>query len=218
MKKCATQNKMSGVSDARIAVTGCPAGSTWAEELIAGTFYNYSCMIATRTPTVEELLSGSERCEFVQGAKVEKDLPSFQHGQFQVILGAALTTYGRQSGLGAAVSEWHHRFGPEDDVRVYIPDIVFLKAPRHLNPPRYANEASDVMIEIVSPTDSPTGLLDKVEFYLYYGALSVWVVDPTEKRIHIYSPGKPVRRFTPLDTLTDPVLPGFALPLSEIFG
>jgi Uma2 family endonuclease len=45
----------------------------------------------------------------------------------------------------------------------------------------------------------------------------VWVVDPDEKCIHIYAPGKPARRFTPPDTLTDPVLPGFDLPLSELF-
>jgi Uma2 family endonuclease len=81
----------------------------------------------------------------------------------------------------------------------------------------YADRASDVMIEIVSPTESARRLTAKVEFYLQNGARSVWLVDPEARRIDVYAPGKPMRTFGSSDTLTDAVLPGFELPLRDIF-
>ena len=73
------------------------------------------------------------------------------------------------------------------------------------------------MIEIVSPSESAARLTAKVEFYLQNGARSVWVVDPQTRRIDVYAPGKSMRSFGPDDTLTDPVLPGFELPLGDVF-
>ena len=73
------------------------------------------------------------------------------------------------------------------------------------------------MIEIVSPSESAARLTAKVEFYLQNGARSVWVVDPPTWRIDVYAPGKSMRTFGQGDTLTDAVLPGFELPLCDIF-
>ena len=78
--------------------------------------------------------------------------------------------------------------------------------------------ASDVMIEIVSPSESASRLTAKVEFYLQNGAQSVWVVDPDQRRIDAYAPRKPMRTFRENDALVDPLPPGFELPLGAYFG
>jgi Uma2 family endonuclease len=176
-------------------------------------------MIATKTPGVEEFLrSGeNERSEYAQGEKWEKPLPNKPHARLQLRIGSALVQYGSRSGTGEPFSEWHHRFGPEDDKRIYVPDLAFVRAPKHTQAPDYADCASDVMIEIVSPSESASRLTAKVEFYLQNGAESVWVVDPEERRVDVYAPGKPMRTFRENDSLIDPVLPGFELPLRGIF-
>jgi len=176
-------------------------------------------MIATKTPSIEEFLRTpeNERCEYAHGEQWEKPLPNSQHSELQGLLAAALVQYGRQSGNGKAFPEWHHRFGPEDDKRIYVPDLAFVCAPRHTRVPVYADRASDVMIEIVSPSESAARLTAKVEFYLQNEARSVWVVDPPTCRIDVYAPGKSMRTFGQGDTLTDAVLPGFELPLCDIF-
>src|SRR5438128_7003779 len=129
-------------------------------------------MTPTNTPAAEEFLrSGdNERCEYAHGDKWEKPQANKQHAQLQVHLGAALVQYGRESGNGEPFSAWHHRFGPEDDKRIYVPDLAFVCAPRHTRVPVYADRASDVMIEIVSPSESPARLTAKVEFCLQNGA------------------------------------------------
>src|SRR5229473_2832178 len=182
--------------------------------------YNRSEMIATKTPIVQEFLrcGDNERSEYAQGEKWEKPLANKDHASLHASLGSALVQYGRESGNGEPFSEWHHRFGPEDDKRIYVPDLAFVRAPKHTQLPDYADRASDVMIEIVSPSESASRLTAKVEFYLQNGAGSVWVVDPEERRIDVYVPGKPMRTFREIDTLIDPILPGFELPLRDIFG
>jgi len=134
-----------------------------------------------------------------------------------MILGAALLDYGRRSGAGKPRPEWHHRFGPPEDIRIYIPDLAFLLAPRPQTAPEYADRASDLMIEIVSPSDSASDLVDKVEFYIQNGVKSVWVVDRRKQRVDIYKPGRPARRVDAGDVLSDEILPGFELALAELF-
>ena len=176
-------------------------------------------MIATKTPSVEDFLRTLEndRCEYAHGEQWEKPLPNKQHARLQSRLSSALVQYGVNSGNGEPFTEWHHRFGPEGDIRIYVPDIAFVCAPRDTQLIDYADRASDVMIEIVSPTESARRLTAKVEFYLQNGAKSVWVVDPESRRIDVYAPGQPMRTFGSGDTLTDAVLPGFELPLLDIF-
>jgi Uma2 family endonuclease len=86
-------------------------------------------MIATRTPSVEEFLQAgdNERSEYAQGDKWEKPLANKKHAHVQMSLGAALMQYGRETGNGRPLSEWHHRFGQEDDTRIYVPDIAFVR-------------------------------------------------------------------------------------------
>jgi Uma2 family endonuclease len=177
-------------------------------------------MIATKTPTVEEFLrSGdNERFEYAQGEKWEKPFANRDHASLHASLCSALVEYGRDSGIGEPLPSWHHRFGLEDDKRIYVPDLVFVRAPKLTHLPDYADRASDVMIEIVSPSESASRFIAKVEFYLQNGAGSVWVVDPEERRIDMYAPGKPMRTYRENDILIDPVLPGFELPLRDIFS
>ena len=176
-------------------------------------------MVATSNPTVEEWIAEhGERCEFVLGAVEEKPMPNGDHSDSQISLGSALHNYGKRTGRGKVRPEWHHRFGSADDTRVYVPDLAFVLAPNQLNLPEYADRASDIMIEIVSPGQG-SELLDKVEFYLHHGARRVWVVDPQRRRVGIYSPDASPRSVSGVDgNLTDDLLPGFSLPLTELFG
>ena len=74
-----------------------------------------------------------------------------------------------------------------------------------------------MVIEILSPSES-SQMVAKVEFYLQNGAGSVWVVDPEERRIDVYTPGRPMRTYRDNDVLIDSVLPAFELPLRDIFS
>jgi Uma2 family endonuclease len=174
-------------------------------------------MTATNCPPFAELIREcGKRAEYVGGEVRDKPIPNDLHADCLVILGAALLAYGRTHNAGRPHSEWHHRFGPQSDTRVYLPDMVFVAGPKEIAD--YADRASAIMIEILSPEQRFNDLLDRVHFYLGNGARSVWIVDPEGCSIDVCKPDWRVCRFRGDDRLTDPLLPGFSLPLRELFG
>lgn len=174
-------------------------------------------MITANCPPCAELIREcGKRAEYVDGEVREKSIPNGLHADCLVMLGAALHAYGRTHNAGRPHSEWHHRFGPADDVRIYLPDMVFLPGTREIAD--CADFASELMIEILSPDTRCNDLLHREHFYLRNGAKSVWIVDPEGQSVDVCKPDWSVSRFRGNETLIDPLLPGFAISLRELFG
>ncbi|MDX2139761.1 MAG: Uma2 family endonuclease [Chloroflexota bacterium] len=108
-----------------------------------------------------------------------------------------------------------------------IPDVMFvLKAkleafqsiPDHELKPYIL--VPDIAVEVVSPTDQYSDVMKKVRRYLADGVTLVWVVDPQIREVMVFRHG--VDQPTILmgdDILTaDPVLTGYAMKLSDLFG
>lgn len=78
----------------------------------------------------------------------------------------------------------------------------------------------DLVVEVVSPTDSYSVLNDKVIRYLLDGVRLVWVVDPQTKTVSIHEPGsKQITVLDVTDTLTGgKVIPGFEIQVATIFA
>ena len=72
----------------------------------------------------------------------------------------------------------------------------------------------DFVIELRSSTDRLPYVQDKMEEYLATGARLGWLLDPLEKKLHVYAPGTDVQVLDEPDAVSgDPVLPGFTLDL-----
>jgi len=76
-----------------------------------------------------------------------------------------------------------------------------------------------VCIEVISQTDNYSDLDDKVLVYLSYGVRLVWVINPRNQTIKVYTTGSnQITQLTVNDTLTGgDVLSGFSTPVSAIF-
>src|SRR5258706_16357175 len=63
----------------------------------------------------------------------------------------------------------------------YIPDVAFISKARQSEPSHetYNTNPPDLAVEVVSPTDQPKGITDKVANYLSAGKV-VWVIYPDE--------------------------------------
>lgn len=92
-----------------------------------------------------------DRTEHAHGSVTERPVPTGSHSDCQVSFASALKIYGRKTGIGKPRTGWHHRFGPPDDIRIYVPDVVFVFTKDKPALPEYANVASELMIEIYSP-------------------------------------------------------------------
>jgi Uma2 family endonuclease len=79
--------------------------------------------------------------------------------------------------------------------------------------------APDIAIEVLSPGNSAEDVETKIAQYLNAGAKLVWIVMPKIKQVRVCRADGSQTTLRETDSLTgEPVLPGFALPLSELFA
>ena len=103
------------------------------------------------------------------------------------------------------------------------PDVSFVSFQRWPKgkpvPPTPAWEVvPDLAVEIVSPSNDAYEVLEKVEEYFACGVQRVWVIYPPFSKVYDYASTTSVRILTGADHLSGgEVLPGFELPLSELF-
>jgi len=105
------------------------------------------------------------------------------------------------------------------------PDVAFVsfdRWPKNRSIPRTDNAwnvVPNLATEVVSPTDSVVELEKKIVEYFQSGVELVWVVHPDQSKIHVYQSPTQIQVLTMTDVLDGgTVLPGFRLPLTELFA
>lgn len=102
----------------------------------------------------------------------------------------------------------------------YIPDCAFIskkKMPKPTNE-AYISTPPDLAVEVLSPSNTPEEIALKVDNYLRAGVV-VWVVNAETQRVIVHRPDAPPKIYSINDTLDGGnVLPGFTLPVKDIFA
>jgi Uma2 family endonuclease len=156
--------------------------------------------------------------EVVNGVRVEK-----QMGVYEQFIGSRLhellAPFCRQNGLGHAVIETDFRMPGTMNGRK--PDVAFVSLVRWPGPiPRVRAwaVAPDLAVEVVSPTDMMFDVIDKLHEYFRCGVRQAWLVFSNVEQVYAYTSPTAVRILGREDTLTaDDVLPGFAVPVADLF-
>jgi Uma2 family endonuclease len=129
----------------------------------------------------------------------------------------------RQHRLGVlfAAETGFKLFRDPDTVRA--PDVAFVAQARipadGVPKTGYWEIAPDLVAEVVSPNDSWAEVQDKVSDYLAAGVRLVWVVEPSTQTVTAYRSFKQAQIVTVAETLDgEDVVPGFSLPLAQLFA
>jgi Uma2 family endonuclease len=154
--------------------------------------------------------------EFIAGEIVEV-VSNPQSSNIAAIISAFLGIFVMQHNLGHVTgADGGYKVGGER----YIPDVAFIsyKRQRVLNHnDGYTPIAPDLAVEVLSPGNLDVDMDVKIANYLAAGTV-VWRVKPQEQQIAVFVPGVPVVILGIKDTLDGgDVLPGFKLPLKDIF-
>jgi Uma2 family endonuclease len=176
--------------------------------------------------TLEEFLKLPETKpakEYECGEVLKKTMPTMLHGVVQSLLSIVVGSFVLKNVLGISGSEIRCIFGPPGRERAYVPDWIFIAAPRLPGDGGPASApfrgAPDIAVEILSPDDRPGRVTRKVLFYLNNGVRIVWLVDPEDRTVTVFTPDDlDGRRLKTTDMLDGGgVLPGFSAPVSELF-
>jgi Uma2 family endonuclease len=83
---------------------------------------------------------------------------------------------------------------------------------------RFSLICPDFVVELRSRTDRLPVLLSKMEEYMANGASLGWLIDPSTRLVYVYRPNEEVVVLENSETVSgEPVLPGFALNMSELW-
>ncbi|MGH2531930.1 MAG: Uma2 family endonuclease [Thermomicrobiales bacterium] len=106
-----------------------------------------------------------------------------------------------------------------DPDTVVAPDVAYIRADRV--PPdeeldRYARLAPDVVVEILSPSDRPGQLRERIALYREVGVRLTIITDPRRRRVSLHYQDGEVIELAEDDTFDGgEVMPGFRLPVAE---
>lgn len=110
---------------------------------------------------------------------------------------------------------------PADPERVRAPDVAFVSSQRLPGgrlPDGFLVGAPDLAVEVLSPTDNPLEVQQKVRDYLEAGARLVWIIAPQAKTVTVYRADGSARLLRDQEHLEgEDTLPGLMIPLAEVF-
>ena len=79
--------------------------------------------------------------------------------------------------------------------------------------------APDLAVEVLSPSDRMADAMSKITMYLQAGVRLVWLVDPASLTVTVFRQDAAPKSFGAGESLDGgDVLPGFSVPVAEIFG
>jgi Uma2 family endonuclease len=121
--------------------------------------------------------------EYVDGEIVERTLPDLLHSRTQF----------RLAGLLFKAGETHPLYGQTElrsrvaATRVRIPDVSVYAGVEPTE--RVPTQPPLVAIEILSPDDRHSEVMQKLEEYRIWGVRHIWLVDPERRRLQVYGSG-----------------------------
>ena len=177
---------------------------------------------AKKLMTAEDLLAlpdNGMRHELMRGELVEMPPASDDHGFVGNELSWRMNAFGDQRGLGRGrLAETGFQLSPDT---VLAPDYAFISYERMAARPQprgYAQVVPDLVVEVTSPNDRQPPIDRKIRLWLEAGVRLVLAVYPNTQEVFSHHENGTVQRFGMDDTLTcEPVLPGFACPVADIF-
>lgn len=178
----------------------------------------------SRLMTAEELLAMPDdgfRYELIRGELVQMAPAGHMSSFYEMRMGIKLGAFVEDNELGRTYSASGGFTLEANPATVLAPDVAFVRQERvdaAGEGDGFFPGAPDLVVEVISPSDRLTEVGRKVEEWLAAGTRMVVVVNPRNHTVQAHTPVG-VTELTEADTLDGgDVVPGWRLPVAEIFA
>jgi Uma2 family endonuclease len=175
------------------------------------------------TATVDDVLAINDRenrlCELIDGVLVEKAM-GFRESRLAVVLCYILESYLEDNDIGIVLgADGMLRLNP---TQVRIPDVSFISwdqlPDREYPEARVPSLHPDLAVEVLSASNTPREMEQKLRDYFAAGARLVWYVDPVERSARVYTSPEAMTELDESRALEGgDVLPEFRLVIADWF-
>ncbi len=181
---------------------------------------------ARKLLTADDLLAmpdDGKRYELVQGELIEMPPPSITHAVVTGRLGYRITHFIEERNLPFIYGPEAGIYIEQEPDTIRAADYALINRQRITEPlPERGYAAGvipDLVVEVISP-DYPRSAVDaKIQMWLAAGVRIVLAIYIASREVAAHHNDGTTQRFGAGDTLTcEPVLPGFACPVDDIFA
>ncbi len=180
---------------------------------------------AKKLLTADDLMAmpdDGKRYELVRGELIEMPPTSHERGMVAARLGRRMGNFIEDHDLGHGVAADTGVNVERNPDTVRAPDYGFISYERMAEPPPsrgYADVIPDLVLEVVSPNDRQPDADAKTQMWLEAGVRLVLVAYPETREVYAHHDDGTVIRYGIDDIVRgDPVLPGFACAVADIFA
>lgn len=180
--------------------------------------------LKTRPMSADEFLALPDdglRHELIRGEVLTMPLPGGRHGAIAMEIAWQLNSHVKLRGLGRIYAAETGFLIERNPDTVRGADVAFVRSerlPLIVQPDKHVPFAPDLAVEVVSPSDRPAEIRDKVRAWLAAGAHAVWVVAVKDRSVTVHRPGADPLTLGPDDAIDgEDVLPGFRSPVRTLF-
>jgi Uma2 family endonuclease len=176
---------------------------------------------ATQLITAEQLLrlSGEGHYELVKGELFTMSPSGEEHGAITVKISSRLNDFVEAHQLGIVYgAETGFKLESDPDT-VLAPDVAFIRREKITKLSKgYRTGAPDLAVEVISPDESKRKIEQRTTRWLRGEASVVWNVYPESRTVTVHRLNADPKVLLEKDELTDDeIVPGFRLPLLQIF-
>ena len=158
--------------------------------------------------------------ELDEGRIVEVPPPGELHGAIYCLIAHLLTLYIFQRRKGYVCTNDTGLLLKRKPGTVRGPDIMLFDESRPLAKMsrKFAVHKPKLVVEVLSPSNRPSQMNRRVSQYLKRRIPLVWVVDPEDRKVTVYRPGKDLYVLDETEVVTgEDVLAGLRLPVAQLF-
>ena len=184
--------------------------------------YNLTMGISTKFTHADLLVMpyDGKRREIIDGEIFVTPSPRFRHQVISRRICGAFLKYLEAHPIGELA------YAPMDvilsEYDVLEPDLLFVLNEHRPIIEDWVRGAPDLVIEILSPTTQAIDRGPKLKVYARFGIPEYWIVDPEKNAVEVYRLEERTYRLAQIvqgqETLTSPLLAGFALAVDEVFA
>ncbi len=181
-------------------------------------------VLGTVPMTAEQLLemdAKGMRGELIRGVFCPTMAAGVEHGEIVMRLGRWIGNAVAESKSGRVMGSDSGVKIESDPDTVREPDIAYFskeRLPLGVVVRGYADVPPNLVVEVVSPSDSVREVSGKAHMWINSGVQLVWVIWPDTKIVEIYKPNRPTVSLGEDDTLSgEDILPNLTVRVTDIF-
>jgi len=168
---------------------------------------------------VERLPDDGSRYALIRGVLYRMPPTKPKHGRITGTVGRLLGNFVEERGLGEIYDQSGFIFENDPDL-LLGPDLAFFRAERvPANEDEYPRLAPDLVVEVISPSETGPSVEEKTAIYLEAGVRLVWALDVRRQTLRVPKPDGTDRLLVEGDEVNgEDVLPGFRAVVDDFFA